>query len=117
VENAFISEYPKLLRLFNDLLKRLRTHMEVKDPNDESRLAFEQQLIGALAKFEHQYLSRSLTHLFDPINHIFAPGRAAPVSDDVVLSAVALSSCWKLARELIVCDMPSLCRWSCPRPS
>jgi hypothetical protein len=47
-------------------------------------LAFEQQLIGALAKFEHQYLSRSLTHLFEPINHIFAPGRAAPVPDDVV---------------------------------
>jgi len=84
VETAFVGEYPKLLRLFNDLLKRLRTHMEVKDPKDESRLAFEQQLIGALAKFEHQYLSRSLTHLFEPINHIFAPGRAAPVPDDVV---------------------------------
>jgi hypothetical protein len=37
VETAFVGEYPKLLRLFNDLLKRLRTHMEVKDPKDESR--------------------------------------------------------------------------------
>ncbi|ELR14443.1 golgi family protein, putative [Acanthamoeba castellanii str. Neff] len=92
VETAFVGEYPKLLRLFNDLLKRLRTHMEVKDPKDESRLAFEQQLIGALAKFEHQYLSRSLTHLFEPINHIFAPGRAAPVPDDVVVLSKAIVS-------------------------
>lgn len=84
MENAFVNEYPKLLRLFNDLFKRLRTHMEIKDPKDETRQGYEQQLIASLSKFEHKYLSRSLTILFEPINQIFAPGRSAPTSEDVV---------------------------------
>jgi len=123
VENAFVSEYPKLLRLFNDLLKRLRTHMEVKDPNDHTRQTlfalnvflthrcsyyssyspnrqlYEQQLIGSLSKFERQYLTRSLSHLFEPINQTFSPSRTAPTSEDVV--------------PLILLDLPlhkSLCR-------
>ena len=35
IENAFVGEYPKLLRLFNELLKRLRPNYEAKRSGEQ----------------------------------------------------------------------------------
>ena len=36
VENAFVGEYPKLLRLFNEFLRRLKANYEMKRSNEQA---------------------------------------------------------------------------------
>ncbi|XP_077981435.1 conserved oligomeric Golgi complex subunit 5-like [Glandiceps talaboti] len=106
VKQAFEGEYPKLLRLYNDLWRRLQqystdmksqgmaespvpntsltegdlftnTEKQVKGTNPE------QALKESLSAFENAYLSRSLSRLFDPINLVFS-GASNPPSDEEI---------------------------------
>ncbi|XP_070557668.1 conserved oligomeric Golgi complex subunit 5-like [Ptychodera flava] len=114
VRQAFEGEYPKLLRLYNELWKRLQQYsadMKVQ-PSVESPLPTqtmtdgdifaspvkeakgvnpEEALRRSLAPFENAYLSRSLSRLFDPINLVFS-GASNPPSDeevDTILKTIA----------------------------
>ncbi|XP_005076292.1 conserved oligomeric Golgi complex subunit 5 [Mesocricetus auratus] len=108
LKQAFEGEYPKLLRLYNDLWKRLQqygqntqgnfrtsgtadlcvdpTHMEddtqdmfiLKRPDYDP----EKALKDSLQPYEAAYLSKSLSRLFDPINLVFPPGGRNPPSSD-----------------------------------
>lgn len=100
IKQAFEGEYPKLLRLHNDLWKRLQqlntlslSSMELastsQDPYDEQSSNLinfrpDQALHETLIPFENAYLSRSLSRLFDSVNVVFSVGsQDAPTKDDV----------------------------------
>lgn len=76
LRQALEGEYPKLLRLFNDLWSRLHgvgTEMgrdDSKNPFLSSRM--DVGLRETLCSFERAYLSRSLSRLFDPVNLMFS---------------------------------------------
>ncbi|XP_048741093.2 conserved oligomeric Golgi complex subunit 5-like isoform X2 [Ostrea edulis] len=95
LKQAFEGEYPKLLRLYNDLWKRLQqfsittaTSVSQSEPSGEeetnmeddifipgskqSQYDSEKALRNTLTKFENAYLSKSLSRLFDPINLAFS---------------------------------------------
>ncbi|XP_021370975.1 conserved oligomeric Golgi complex subunit 5-like [Mizuhopecten yessoensis] len=92
LKQAFEGEYPKLLRLYNDLWRRLQqfslntaSHMADHLTTDEGveedlflqakrrdKYDPEAALRLTLAKFEMAYLSKSLSRLFDPINLVFS---------------------------------------------
>ena len=72
------SEFPKLVRLFNDLWTRLcqatcsslaaDPSIVIKHPFNEDSNAYRE----VLTDFERAYLSRSLSKLFDPVNLMFS---------------------------------------------
>ncbi|XP_066266073.1 conserved oligomeric Golgi complex subunit 5-like isoform X1 [Branchiostoma lanceolatum] len=95
LKQAFEGEYPKLLRLYNDLWKRMQQYRanmaaaeeaqgegllgivesaendDIDDGQEAAKFDPEQALRTTLSPFEHAYLSRSLSRLFDPINLVF----------------------------------------------
>ncbi|XP_071153138.1 conserved oligomeric Golgi complex subunit 5-like isoform X1 [Mytilus edulis] len=107
IKQAFEGEYPKLLRLYNDLWKRLQQLNPKASTNladivvhedsivDEDMFSHksdkydpEKALRNTLCKFETAYLSRSLSRLFDPINLVFATGSMNPPTEQEVESII-----------------------------
>ncbi|XP_029969125.1 conserved oligomeric Golgi complex subunit 5 isoform X2 [Salarias fasciatus] len=111
LKQAFEGEYPKLLRLYNDLWRRLQQYSSSLqgalsgpglegslDPTDtESQDLFtqgrqdynpEKALKDSLTPYEAAYLSKSLSRLFDPINLVFPMGGRNPPSSDELDSII-----------------------------
>ncbi|XP_046839867.1 conserved oligomeric Golgi complex subunit 5-like [Xenia sp. Carnegie-2017] len=106
LKQAFEGEYPKLLRLYNELWARLRQFHLTNSANNlytggvaevvygvfhiyqESDISPEDLLRNSLSGFESAYLSRSLSRLFDPINLVFPAGAQAPPSKEDVAGIV-----------------------------
>ncbi|XP_069085933.1 conserved oligomeric Golgi complex subunit 5 [Pleurodeles waltl] len=114
LKQAFEGEYPKLLRLYNDLWKRLQQYSqnipgsfaaggsaellsELQQMEDDTRDIFmlkkhdydpEKALKDSLQAYEAAYLSKSLSRLFDPINLVFPPGGRNPPSTDELDSII-----------------------------
>ncbi|KAL9959850.1 hypothetical protein ACROYT_G033211 [Oculina patagonica] len=105
LKQAFEGEYPKLLRLYNDLWTRLQQFSSATNvpsaalvpqmepsfglfpaSEDEFSISPEQALKNSLAPFENAYLSRSLSRLFDPINLVFPSGARNPPSKEELAS-------------------------------
>uniref|UniRef100_A0A667GKY9 Conserved oligomeric Golgi complex subunit 5 n=2 Tax=Felidae TaxID=9681 RepID=A0A667GKY9_LYNCA len=108
LKQAFEGEYPKLLRLYNDLWKRLQQYsqniqgkfnaggtadvcVDLQHIGDDAQDIFiakkpnydpEKALKDSLQPYEAAYLSKSLSRLFDPINLVFPPGGRNPPSAD-----------------------------------
>uniref|UniRef100_A0A8C7BKY8 Conserved oligomeric Golgi complex subunit 5 n=1 Tax=Neovison vison TaxID=452646 RepID=A0A8C7BKY8_NEOVI len=108
LKQAFEGEYPKLLRLYNDLWKRLQQYsqnmqgnfnasgttdlcVDLQHMEDDTQDIFipkkpdydpEKALKDSLQPYEAAYLSKSLSRLFDPINLVFPPGGRNPPSVD-----------------------------------
>uniref|UniRef100_A0A8C5V082 Conserved oligomeric Golgi complex subunit 5 n=1 Tax=Microcebus murinus TaxID=30608 RepID=A0A8C5V082_MICMU len=108
LKQAFEGEYPKLLRLCNDLWKRLQQYsqniqgnfnasgttdlfVDLQHMEDDTQDIFipkkpdydpEKALKDSLQPYEAAYLSKSLSRLFDPINLVFPPGGRNPPSSD-----------------------------------
>uniref|UniRef100_A0A9L0JEH5 Conserved oligomeric Golgi complex subunit 5 n=1 Tax=Equus asinus TaxID=9793 RepID=A0A9L0JEH5_EQUAS len=108
LKQAFEGEYPKLLRLYNDLWKRLQQYsqniqgkfnasgttdlyVDLQHMEDDTQDIFitknpdydpEKALKDSLQPYEAAYLSKSLSRLFDPINLVFPPGGRNPPSAD-----------------------------------
>ncbi|XP_055139588.1 conserved oligomeric Golgi complex subunit 5 isoform X3 [Symphalangus syndactylus] len=108
LKQAFEGEYPKLLRLYNDLWKRLQQYsqniqgnfnasgttdlyVDLQHVEDDAQDTFipkkpdydpEKALKDSLQPYEAAYLSKSLSRLFDPINLVFPPGGRNPPSSD-----------------------------------
>ncbi|XP_066489534.1 conserved oligomeric Golgi complex subunit 5 [Tiliqua scincoides] len=107
LKQAFEGEYPKLLRLYNDLWKRIQQYSENIQRNfntngstehfaelqqiDDTQDIFMQKkqdydpetaLKDSLQPYEAAYLSKSLSRLFDPINLVFPPGGRNPPSTE-----------------------------------
>uniref|UniRef100_H2YD78 Conserved oligomeric Golgi complex subunit 5 n=1 Tax=Ciona savignyi TaxID=51511 RepID=H2YD78_CIOSA len=108
VKQAFEGEYPKLLRLVNELWAKLSSHRKIiegscdvssdksspfpiqssiPDQSDDSYNS-ETELKSCLVDFERAYLQRSLSRLFDPINLVFPTGGRTPPSDDEIESII-----------------------------
>ncbi|KAM6202287.1 conserved oligomeric Golgi complex subunit 5-like [Rhynchocyon petersi] len=110
LKQAFEGEYPKLLRLYNDLWKRLQQYskniqgnfnasgttdlcVDLQQLEDDTQDIFipkkpdydpEKTLKDSLQPYEAAYLSKSLSRLFDPINLVFpTSGRNPPSSDEL----------------------------------
>eukprot|EP01104_Vermistella_antarctica_P000795 TRINITY_DN10905_c0_g1_i1.p1 TRINITY_DN10905_c0_g1~~TRINITY_DN10905_c0_g1_i1.p1 ORF type:complete len:881 (+),score=171.55 TRINITY_DN10905_c0_g1_i1:217-2859(+) len=106
VEDTFVSEYPKLLRVFLEFLRRLHTHFELKqvtmspsNADNDSQLVVgggsggggvgntestAVMLLRCIKPFETAFLGRSLSRLFAPVEQMFPSGIArAPSSDEV----------------------------------
>ncbi|KAH0616501.1 hypothetical protein JD844_027644 [Phrynosoma platyrhinos] len=114
LKQAFEGEYPKLLRLYNDLWKRLQQYSEniqinfitngsaehfaeLQQIEDDAQDIFMQKkqdydpeiaLKDSLQPYEAAYLSKSLSRLFDPINLVFPPGGRSPPSTDELDSII-----------------------------
>ncbi|KAM4748513.1 conserved oligomeric Golgi complex subunit 5 [Rhinophrynus dorsalis] len=114
LKQAFEGEYPKLLRLYNDLWKRLQQYSqnlqgsfansgnadlvpELQQLEDDAQDIFmikkldqdpEKMLKDSLQPYEAAYLSKSLSRLFDPINLVFPPGGRNPPSTDELDSII-----------------------------
>ncbi|XP_036285618.1 conserved oligomeric Golgi complex subunit 5 [Pipistrellus kuhlii] len=108
LKQAFEGEYPKLLRLYNDLWKRLQQYsqniqgkfnasgttdlcVDLPHMEDDTQDIFipkkpdydpEKALKDSIQPYEAAYLSKSLSRLFDPINLVFPPGGRNPPSSD-----------------------------------
>uniref|UniRef100_A0A8C5NE61 Conserved oligomeric Golgi complex subunit 5 n=1 Tax=Gouania willdenowi TaxID=441366 RepID=A0A8C5NE61_GOUWI len=108
LKQAFEGEYPKLLRLYNELWRRLQqyssslqgtssigmdtplditgTETDCQDFFTQGRQDYdpEKALKDSLQTYEAAYLSKSLSRLFDPINLVFPMGgRNAPSNDEL----------------------------------
>ncbi|KAK3920424.1 Conserved oligomeric Golgi complex subunit 5 [Frankliniella fusca] len=89
MKQALEGEFPKLLRLYVDLRKRLiNAHTKTIAETSSSDLSpesskqpyqFERELI---ARFENAYLSRSVSRLLDPVNLMFSETKA-PTHENV----------------------------------
>ncbi|CAB3988381.1 Conserved oligomeric Golgi complex subunit 5 [Paramuricea clavata] len=106
LKQAFEGEYPKLLRLYNELWTRLQQFVNTGNPSNvytggvadvvyglfhlyqDTHTSPEDFLKNSLSGFENAYLSRSLSRLFDPINLVFPAGAQAPPSRDEVAGIV-----------------------------
>ncbi|KAG1656205.1 Conserved oligomeric Golgi complex subunit 5 [Nymphon striatum] len=104
VKQAFEGEYPKLLRLYSDLWKRLEqlnlnmkmnsvnfgqsiyeeTSQDIESESQVLKFDPEKALRDTLIPFENAYLSRSLSRLFDPINLVFSSANnTAPTKEEI----------------------------------
>uniref|UniRef100_M3ZGJ4 Conserved oligomeric Golgi complex subunit 5 n=1 Tax=Xiphophorus maculatus TaxID=8083 RepID=M3ZGJ4_XIPMA len=114
LKQAFEGEYPKLLRLYNELWRRLQqysaslqgaltssggfdTPLDLTNAEIESQDLFthgkqdynpEKALKDSLQPYEAAYLSKSLSRLFDPINLVFPMGGRNPPSSDELESII-----------------------------
>ena len=102
LRQALEGEYPKLLRLFNDLWSRLHTAGVEANSSDStvapcknpfSSAAMDPGLRETLGSFERAYLSRSLSRLFDPVNLMFSS------SGDDIPSETDLHHIFKVQRD------------------
>ena len=90
IKQCFEGEFPKLIRFFNDLWSRLcqtannsifsspETNLILNNPFEKLK---SDDLRQVLVTFERQYLSRSLSRLFDPVNLMFSG--EAPKSEEL----------------------------------
>ncbi|GLD66057.1 conserved oligomeric Golgi complex subunit 5 [Lates japonicus] len=114
LKQAFEGEYPKLLRLYNELWRRLQqystslqgaltssggmdaslditaTEMDSQDLFTHGKQDYspEKALKDSLQPYEAAYLSKSLSRLFDPINLVFPMGGRNPPSNDELDSII-----------------------------
>ncbi|XP_049892018.1 conserved oligomeric Golgi complex subunit 5 isoform X2 [Epinephelus moara] len=113
LKQAFEGEYPKLLRLYNDLWRRLQQYsaslqgaltssggmdasLDIATETDNQDLFThgkqdynpEKALKDSLQPYEAAYLSKSLSRLFDPINLVFPMGGRNPPSNDELESII-----------------------------
>ncbi|CAG7822633.1 unnamed protein product [Allacma fusca] len=75
IKTTFESEYPKLLKFVCSLTDAIE---DKSQPTDISpaivKLGLGQSFRSAIASFEKAYLSRTLSKLFDHVNHVFVSG-------------------------------------------
>ncbi|XP_030005483.1 conserved oligomeric Golgi complex subunit 5 [Sphaeramia orbicularis] len=113
LKQAFEGEYPKLLRLYNELWRRLQQYssslqgavvssggvdgsVDMSSETDGQDLFThgkqdynpEKALKDSLQPYEAAYLSKSLSRLFDPINLVFPMGGRNPPSNDELDSII-----------------------------
>uniref|UniRef100_A0A672YBG8 Conserved oligomeric Golgi complex subunit 5 n=1 Tax=Sphaeramia orbicularis TaxID=375764 RepID=A0A672YBG8_9TELE len=99
LKQAFEGEYPKLLRLYNELWRRLQQYSSslqgavvssggVDGSVDMNPQHPEKALKDSLQPYEAAYLSKSLSRLFDPINLVFPMGGRNPPSNDELDSII-----------------------------
>lgn len=113
LKQAVEGEYPKLLRLYNDLWRRLQQYstslqgalassgvdavLDVPAGEQDGDDLFtqpkqdyspEKALKDSLQPYEAAYLSKSLSRLFDPINLVFPMGGRNPPSSDELDSII-----------------------------
>ncbi|XP_023694125.1 conserved oligomeric Golgi complex subunit 5 [Paramormyrops kingsleyae] len=114
LKQALEGEYPKLLRLYNELWKRLQQYsasiqgaltsgggldqpaelqvvdLEPQDVFMQAKKDYdpEKALKDSLQPYEAAYLSKSLSRLFDPINLVFPQGGRNPPSSDELESII-----------------------------
>ncbi|KAL5497180.1 hypothetical protein EMCRGX_G013605 [Ephydatia muelleri] len=104
LNQAFESDYPKLVRVFGDLLTAIEQSSQEgakqspypltsSKKNDEQISEHETALLKALSPFEKAYLSRSLSRLLDSINQLFTSvSRGPPREDDIITAIKVINS-------------------------
>ena len=103
IKQCFEGEFPKLIRSVNDLWSRLGqnsqsniaafSHSEITDLPNPFNENFNEELRQVFVNFERQYLSRSLSRLFDPVNLMYVAGEAPKVEElDQVFRIINRSS-------------------------
>lgn len=92
VEQVLVAEYVRVAGVFEELLRRLRAHYELKQPG--AALAADQAalLLAALARFEKAFLARSLARLLDALNALFPAAPRPLLPDDAALLARHLTA-------------------------
>jgi len=103
VRQACEGEYPKMVKLYNELWVKMKyTGSQYNTPAgqvDEIGVAanifvgdeMDEGLRESLTQFEHAYLARSLSRLFDPVNLMFS-GSGTPSQEEVTNIFSVMSS-------------------------
>uniref|UniRef100_A0A8C5FIQ1 Conserved oligomeric Golgi complex subunit 5 n=1 Tax=Gadus morhua TaxID=8049 RepID=A0A8C5FIQ1_GADMO len=137
LKQAMEGEYPKLLRLYNELWRRLQQYsaslqgalgangaldasLDVSVSEAERQDLFtqakqdynpEKALKDSLLPYEAAYLSKSLSRLFDPINLVFPMGGQAPPSPDELDSIIRTIS--RYTHSVCLAPCTSVCLTTC----
>ncbi|KAI8338590.1 Golgi transport complex subunit 5-domain-containing protein [Chlamydoabsidia padenii] len=87
LQNTFVSDYPKLLRLLHGFFSRVALH-KGSSISDYSQSPEYIIMLRSFSTFENGYLARSLTRMHEAVNAAFpsygGAGRAAPTRANVV---------------------------------
>ena len=129
IKQSFEGEFPKLIRLINDLRSRLvqasQSNMaaftsetpELQHPfNDDLNDDLRQVLIN----FERQYLSRSLSRLFDPVNLMYVQGEAPNIEEldqifRIINSEIAIAQVDKLLTNAVQKNVTKTVKLMCAK--
>ena len=91
IEQLLVAEFPRVRAGFEDLLRRLRAHYELKQPGAALSTEEGALLLAALQRHEKAYLARSLARMLDAINAVFPSGAPRPlVPEDTCALALRL---------------------------
>ncbi|CAI8014359.1 Conserved oligomeric Golgi complex subunit 5 [Geodia barretti] len=104
MNQAFETDYPKLVKIFSELLVRIEQFATPETPpsslyninppssssssGGQTGSTYEAALLKALSPFEKSYVSRSLSRLFDSVNQLFVPGARATPTKDTLQSTI-----------------------------
>jgi len=88
IELTLIGEFPKLYRFFEEFLKRIQMHYEMKQLQCAFTSEEKSLFLNSVAHFRNSYLHRSFVRLSEAINKAF-PSNSVPSSEDTA-SIVAL---------------------------
>lgn len=83
IESTFVGDFPKLNRFFQELLKRLMTHYEIKYIKGSMSAEDQTLLINSVSLFRNAYLQRSFSRMFDSINKSFNMN-STPSSEEII---------------------------------
>ena len=129
IKQSFEGEFPKLIRLINDLRSRLvqasQSNLaaftsetpELQHPfNDDLNDDLRQVLIN----FERQYLSRSLSRLFDPVNLMYVQGEAPNIEEldqifRIINSEIAIAQVDKLLTNAVQKNVTKTVKLMCAK--
>ena len=104
LNQAFENDYPKVVRIFVDLLSQVEQLHSQSEPHSQTMIPFlgtgthetpagtlgggnhrQDSLIKSLSQFEKVYTSRSLSHLLDSVNQLFSiPNQSLPREEELL---------------------------------
>jgi hypothetical protein len=103
LNQTFENDYPKLLKVFADLLSQVEQLHAQSETHSHSFLNLshppqsqisanprQESLIKSLSQFEKVYISRSLSRLIDSVNHLFSSSTRILPREEEILSIVQL---------------------------
>jgi len=86
IHQAFVGEYPRLLKLCRSMTSRIPQQNRLENLGTGVTDQVEMHMLAkAMSAFEMSYLTQSLERMFDPVTIVFPPGGRTPPSVDEVV--------------------------------
>merc|ERR1719272_2687639 len=86
IHQAFVGEYPRLLKLCKGMAARIPQQNRLENLGTGVTDQVEMEMLAkAMVSFETSYLTQSLERMFDPVTIVFPQGGRTPPSVDEVV--------------------------------